>query len=283
MKRNLCRMNAWFLQLILSRRTIKSFYTVFFMLWFVGCSILQPGRPFPTSQHSTVLSPSASQPARRTPTKPNPSPIPPTETLIVIPTPSPTPYDPRKGLDTGLYVVYWYRHKWYIQGLNGSSAISLIPFESPHSGASLSPDGTRVAFVNSEDQVAVYNFNTGSLSNYPNPEIQDINCCKWSPDGNKLLYVGSPDYIGMVFAHTGIYIISLDNGETKTIIDWNGRFEYGGFFPSWSPDGKWIAFIGRSHGQNYYFEDSTYTVNTVCLSDPTTCIDKSELIKSCKN
>jgi len=75
--------------------------------------------------------------------------------------------DPRKSLAPGQYVVFWRQNTWYIQGLDGSPPVRLMPVESPNFYSGISPDGEKVVFLTADDQIAVYELSTGKLTTYP--------------------------------------------------------------------------------------------------------------------
>ena len=59
----------------------------------------------------------------------------------------------------------------------------------------------------------------------------------WSPDDRKIVYEGIDD---------DILIYNLDTGQSRTLVA-KGQAEG---FPTWSPSGEWIAYMGAD--RNYY-------------------------------
>jgi Tol biopolymer transport system component len=78
----------------------------------------------------------------------------------------------------------------------------------------------------------------------------------WSPDGNQLAFVGWEDP-----ANTGIYVIARDGSDLRQIErGLHGDMEESAesiegsivMAPSWSPDGKWVAFLAaEAHHDNH--------------------------------
>jgi Tol biopolymer transport system component len=248
-----------------------------------------------------LLTPSATQTPISTPTRW--SSVTPRPTMTVNPTltrppvsPPPSPtiaatftetqefIDPRKSLAPGQYVVFWRANTWYIQGVDGASPERLLPEESPNSVASLSPDGKRIAYVDASDQLSIYGLDTGKLTIYPLPNLVYLTDLDWSPDSHMLMFSGTNDPWDFL-AHYSIDILLLDTGEMRQLVSQEnftqeGNLTYGGYGVSWSPDGRWIGFWGRLHGQTDYIDNEYYVMDSGCIADPNTCMEKSKLIAS---
>jgi WD40 repeat protein len=125
-------------------------------------------------------------------------------------TPMATFVDPRKSLPPGQYVVYWRVNTWYIQGLDGSPGIRLMPVESPYSEAKLSLDGNQIAFINIDKQISVYDLVSGKLTAYPNTTQNYITDIGWSPDGKMLIYTGLFDETPSITSRYGFYVVLLE-------------------------------------------------------------------------
>ncbi len=108
-----------------------------------------------------------------------------------------------------------------------------------------SPDGKRIAFESDRDgfrQIFVMNADGSNVIQLTNDEADkwigepyNLSLNLWSPDGNKLIF--SQKVPGQ--EKDMLYIMD-DNGENKKpLLNEEGRY----VSPSWSPDGKHIAFI----------------------------------------
>ena len=130
-----------------------------------------------------------------------------------------------------------------------------------------SPDGTRIVFVRSQDDVPVgiyiSNVDGSGLRQLTPPDmiLDDSGFGgRWSPDGNRILFVArtAEDH------HKAIWTVDADGGVPEQLpitpacggpnADPNA---YGCYSPSWSPDGEQIVFT-RSDPST----ESIYIVNT---------------------
>lgn len=127
----------------------------------------------------------------------------------------------------------------YLMKLDGSSQINLTKSAVDESSYVWSPDGTRIAFVRS-DQLFTLDVNTLVDVQVTNFNVWDYTIA-WSPDGKKLLFISNQNGIG-------IYTVNVDGSEltkitTDIIPDINDA-------PSWSPDSTQIAFATQSDDNN---------------------------------
>ena len=110
----------------------------------------------------------------------------------------------------------------------------------------ISPDGTRLAFreVSIAGHIAVLALGTGTTASIPIPGMTQVNGrIGWSPIGDKVAFVASDsqqhDHL-MVAAADGSSTRSLDLGVPGGPDLW---------YPTWSPDGAWIAYVGAPTGE----------------------------------
>jgi Tol biopolymer transport system component len=194
-------------------------------------------------------------------------------------TSTPSYVDPRDALSPGTYLVYWSQNAWYIKSIDSSQPIRFLTIESQSDFASLSPDGRSVAFVSNENEIMVFDLDTGALLAYPTPEdLFVIRSLEWSPDGQMLIYDGKP----CVFhdCSSGIYALLLESGKTQILIDWSSEidpFDLGGSQSTWSPNGQWIAFRSfRNLGDR--FPSDLYVMDANCITNLTSCSEESWLL-----
>jgi Tol biopolymer transport system component len=136
----------------------------------------------------------------------------------------------------------------YLQLIDASTGRALggdglINDVAPDSRATISPDGSRVAFVRpfkGSEQIFLTN-GKGHAKRLTGPGKGGCACGAsgpaWAPDGQRLAFVGT-DQSG----EPGIYVLNLATGELR-------RLTRSHFFatPTWSPDGRMIAFVRGSH------------------------------------
>jgi TolB protein len=120
---------------------------------------------------------------------------------------------------------------------------------------SWSPDGTKVAYISDNGQVADAGYKLIDMSLFmvdadgknlkklvvPGYFTGGVDWPTWSPDGKQIAYdhfeTSKPS---QVYAYT----FSSDRQRGLT------SYPEGAYAPAWSPDGRWIAFIRRSQGKN---------------------------------
>lgn len=201
------------------------------------------------------------------------------ETITMTPTPSFV--NPINGLGTGLYIVYWSHDMWQIKGVDNSIGIPQalnISSETYKSRIQLSHDGNSVSYSSLENQVSIYDLNTGISTSYSEPRQNFVFESAWSPDDQTLLCLGAldgpyPD------SQIGIFGITPATGKTFTVLAWNNQFKFGLHGLAWSNDGKWIAFYAsRTSEVESGWDPAVYVMDTACFSDPTTCSDTIKIV-----
>jgi len=112
----------------------------------------------------------------------------------------------------------------------------------------LSPDGIHLAFEEYGGDLIVLNIDSGrriSLGEGYRPS--------WSPDGKWLCYMITRDD-GHQFLASDIYAASADGGQKVRLTDTEDLLEMN---PSWSPDGRSIAFDEHKSGQIFLLKIKT--------------------------
>jgi Tol biopolymer transport system component len=125
-----------------------------------------------------------------------------------------------------------------------------------------SPNGRKIAYRfepacdYNHDQVVVIDVSTGRRSNISRKTGVFGNSPSWSPDAKRIAFAGIRNAHGRPAANDlpgGLYIARSDGSSAARVTPRSlGEVQY----PTWSPDGKWIAFqISRPQGFDIYRVD----------------------------
>lgn len=114
-------------------------------------------------------------------------------------------------------------------------------FEFDGSGASWSPDGSRIAFVSDQFSdkynIVILDPASGALNQLTRSDGFNKSNPQWSPGGSRVAYtVGDNTGSGLADA---LWIIGADGSDPKLLVEEPGKLRN----IWWSPDGKQIAYI----------------------------------------
>jgi TolB protein len=114
--------------------------------------------------------------------------------------------------------------------------------------------GTGIAYIS--DRVSDKNFVW--YQSGPDGEPTRIHCSAihnenaerpdFSPDGGKVVFAQRESGPADVMRWTDIRVCDLNSGEQRQLVE--GEVGAGAYFPRWSPDGEWIAYIQRDDQGN---------------------------------
>ena len=127
---------------------------------------------------------------------------------------------------------------------DGTDRRELVRTTSGASALSISPDGTRVAFVLAgiSPSVRVVDIADGSSRDIPvhAADLLPDDPVSWSPDGRFLAFAG------LEGDHEQLYVAAVDGSSVATPIDGQLKPGEGVWKPAYSPDGLWLAFASRN-------------------------------------
>ncbi len=111
-----------------------------------------------------------------------------------------------------------------------------------------SPDGTRIAFVESGSSIYVHYLylvgtNLEGVRRIPTGSLQQISTPAWSPDGTQIAFAGQD-----ALSSRNLYTVDLLTGTMRQLTSGNQDDS-----PIWSPDGSRIVYVSARSGDYNLF------------------------------
>ena len=163
--------------------------------------------------------------------------------------------------DGHVHVHGWPTYEIYVMDADGGNQQNLTNDPNDDRNPSWSPDGKRIVFSSERDgrvmdgvptdEIYVMDADGGNPQNLTNDLNEDWDP-SWSPDGKRIAFSSTRDghFIGDVGITSDIYVMDADGGNQQRLTE-NRKNDWD---PSWSPDGKRIAFSSDRKGDLQNFE-----------------------------
>lgn len=176
----------------------------------------------------------------------------------------------------------------YVMNADGTDRTRLVANIGASSSFDWSPDGKKIAFSTAVDPgtapgIYVMNANGSNLSRLRPTELTpgvysgSYYSPAWSPDGKQIAYVKEDEegidtiYVMDIADDTAeIQVTNYENGETGDALS----------SPTWSPDGKQIAFVSSGSAKdddgNWVYTDDIYVADADGFGTPTNLVNTPE-------
>ena len=150
----------------------------------------------------------------------------------------------------------------WTQPAGGGVAAQLTSDPADDHEPAFSPDGTTIAFRSERDGGGIY---VVPAKGGAARRIADLGRRpRYSPDGQWIAYwVGPPGIAPVADGETRIFVIPAQGGKPRQI---HGDFFFASF-PVWSPDGRYILFLGRPDSSRAAVETTDWWVTPLDSND----------------
>lgn len=151
--------------------------------------------------------------------------------------------EPATAADAGGAIVELDRSQLALSRLTADDGLETMP--------TWSPDGNAIAYVSNQHgnaDIHVRDLATGAETHVAESDAEDTQPA-WSPDGRRIAFVSSREHAprldnSVQFGYSlggGIWLAPAYGGSATRVID-------GGYNPTWSPDGRALAYDASSDG-----------------------------------